>query len=84
MLRLDVRLFLGPSQLARDMPLAVSGRVVAGRLSGVFSRRLGRRAKTPVARGVRPGSVLRYRLPGKPHARTSVVRHLHYTSDSGV
>lgn len=61
---LGIRLFLGPTELVRNLPLAVSGRCEPGRLPGVLFRLFGRGSKAPVDGSVQPGPVSRYRLPG--------------------
>jgi len=63
-LRLGVRLFLGPSELARNLPLAVPSRCALGRLPGLFFHLSGRGSKAPLVGGVQPGPISRYRFRG--------------------
>jgi len=72
-LRLGVRLFLGPPELARNLPLAVPGRRALGRLPGLFFHLSGRGSKASVVGGVQSGSVSRYRFPGTVIYITTVV-----------
>jgi len=62
--RLGVRLFLGPSRLARGMPLDVPGRLVPRGLPGVLLRLSSRRSETSLVGGVQFGPVSRSRSSG--------------------
>lgn len=63
--RLGVRLFLESFKLARNTPLAVSGRSVPRRLPSVLFRMSRRSSQTTVAGGLQPRTLPRYCLPGK-------------------
>jgi len=56
-LRLGIRLFLGPPELARNLPLAMPNRRELGRLPGLLFRLSGRGSKASVVGGVQPGPV---------------------------